>query len=143
MTIQDEIREHLKTFKPTAIFSYGRSFDTSLKTALDLITDWFIYLEPVTFNGQADNIESSQIVLGFLKQDSPDSSYDKDDNLDIDPSIEEIQSDAHKLALQWLNDFLDNHNYSDGTYTIAPITRIKNVMSGVLLTVTLNGKPKC
>jgi hypothetical protein len=143
MTIQDEIREHIKIFKPTAIFSYGRSFDTSLKTALDLITDWFIYLEPVTFNGQANNTESATIVMGFLKQDSPDSSYDKDDNLDIDPSIEEIQSDAHTLALLWLNDFLDNYKYSDSTYTLEPITRIKNVMSGKLLRVTFNGKPKC
>jgi hypothetical protein len=143
MTIQDEIREHIKTFKPTAIFSYGRSFDTSLKTALDLITDWFIYLEPVTFNGQSNNTESATIVMGFLKQDSPDSSYDKDDNLDIDPSIEEIQSDAHTLALLWLNDFLDNYKHSDSTYTLEPITRIKNVMSGKLLRVTFNGKPKC
>ena len=141
--IQDDIREHLKIYKPTAVFSYGRNFDTALDSNLKLITDWFIALDPITFNGNVNDTESAQVVMGFLKQDSPDSTYDKDDNLEIDLSIEEIQSDAHTFALAWLNDFLDNYKYSAVTYTLTPITRIKNVMSGKLLTVTFNGKPTC
>jgi hypothetical protein len=141
--IQDDIREHLKTYKPTAVFSYGRNFDTALKSNIDLITEWFVTLDPVSFNGVVNDTESSNIVMGFLKQDSPDSTFDKDDNLDIDLSIEEIQSDAHTFALAWLNDFLDNYKYSVGNYTLDPITRIKNVMSGKLLRVTFNGKPTC
>ena len=141
--IQDDIREHLRTYKPTAVFSYGRNFDTALKANIDLITDWFIPLDPITFNGNVNDTESANVVMGFLKQDSPDSTYDKDDNLEIDLSIEEIQSDAHIFALAWLNDFLDNYKYSAVTYTLTPITRIKNVMSGKLLTVTFNGKPTC
>lgn len=142
--IQDDIREHLKVYKPNAVFSYGRSFDTALKAYENQVIDWFIFLDPVTFTGQSDNTESSNIVIGFLKQDKPDSSFDKDDNLDIDPSVEEIQTEAHILALAWLNNFLDTYRkYSDGTYTLEPITRIKNVMSGKLLRVTFNGKPTC
>lgn len=141
--IQDDIREHLKTYKPTAVFSYGRNFDTALKSNLDLITEWFVTLDPISFNGVVNDTESASAVMGFLKQDSPDSAYDKDDNLDIDLSIEEIQAEAHTFALAWLNDFLDNYKYSVVNYTLDPITRIKNVMSGKLLRVTFNGKPTC
>jgi hypothetical protein len=142
--IQDDIREHLKVYKPSAVFSYGRSFDTALKAYENEVIDWFIFLDPVTFTGQANNTESSNVVIGFMKQDRPDSAFAKDDNLELDLSIEEIQSEAHTLALGWLNDFLDTYRkYSDGSYTLEPITRIKNVMSGKLLRVTLNGKPSC
>jgi len=141
--IQDDIREHLKTYKPTAVFSYGRNFDTALDSNLKLIIDWFIPLDPISFNGVVNDTESANVVMGFLKQDSPDSSYDKDDNLEIDLSIEEIQAEAHKFALDWLNDFLDNYKYSVVNYTLDPVTRIKNVMSGKLLRVTFNGKPTC
>jgi len=143
MTIQDEIRESIKAYSSTAVFSYGRNFDTALKTYKDEIQEWFVFLDPISFSGQANNTESANVVIGFLKQDTPDSSYDKDDNLEINQSIEEIQSEAHVFALGWLNYFLDNYKYSDSTYTLDPITRIKNVMSGKLMRVTFNGKPKC
>jgi|TARA_R110000868_G_scaffold240723_2_gene495237 hypothetical protein len=143
MTLQDEIKESLKLYSPNIVISYGRSFDTALATYRDEIQEWFAFIDPISFNGKANDIESANLVIGFLKQDEPDSSFDKDDNLELNQSIEEIQSDAHTFALGWLNYFLDNYNYSDGNYTLDPVTRIKNVMSGKLLKVTLNGKPKC
>lgn len=143
MTIQDQIRESLKIYSPNTVFSYGRGFDSALDTYKKEIIEWFVYLDPIQFNGKANDTESANVVIGFLKQDTPDSSFDKDDNLEINQSIEEIQSDAHTLALGWLNYFLDNYNYSDSNYVLDPVTRIKNVMSGKLLRVTLNGKPKC
>lgn len=143
MTIQDEIRESLKLYNPNVVTSYGRNFDTALATYKDEITEWFAFIDPISFSGQANNTESANVVIGFLKQDTPDSSFDKDDNLEITQSIEEIQQDAHVFALGWLNSFLDTYKYSDSTYTLDPVTRIKNVMSGKLLRVTFNGKPKC
>ena len=143
MTIQDEIREHLGVYKPNAVFRYGRNFDTSLNSAIELIEEWFVHLDPVTYEGFLNDTENTRLVIGILKQDSPDSNYNKDDNLEIDDSIETIQEDAKTFARNWINDFLDNYPYSAINYTIAPLTRVKNVMSGVLLTVTLNGKPRC
>ena len=63
--------------------------------------------------------------------------------MDIDPSIETIQKEAYVKAKAWLGDFLDNYPYSDGDFNITPVTRIKNVMSGCFLKVTLSGKSSC
>lgn len=141
--IVDDIREHLSTFIKGSVFSYGRPFDTALAAATIEIDQWFIHLDPVTFDGIANDSEKCKLSIGFLLQDKPDSTFDKDENLDIDDSIEMIQSDAKVKALLWLNDFLDNYTFSGSTYTITPVTRIKNVMSGVLLNVTLSYKPTC
>lgn len=143
MTIQEEIKESLKAYSPNIVVSYGRSFDSALATYKEEIIEWFAFIDPISFSGKANDTESANIVIGFLKQDSPDSAFDKDDNLELNQSIEEIQSDAHTFALGWLNYFLDNYKYSDGNYTLDPVTRIKNVMSGKLMRVTLSGKPKC
>lgn len=143
-TIIDEIREHVAKYFKGSTFSYGRPFDTSLTAAQKTVTTWFIHLDPIEINGQAnDSTQSIRLSMGFLKQDKPSSSFDKAENLDVDASIEEIQATASLEAVRWLNDFLDNYNYSDGAYNLRPLTRIKNVMSGTLLTVTLSGKIKC
>jgi len=140
----DDIRESVKNYIPTSVFSYGRSFDTSLEVSKESIQDYFIHLDPLTYNGKLnDATESATINLGFLLQDKPDSSYDKDENLDIDDSIEEIQANTKLMATNWLNYFLDNYSYSDAEYEIMPITRIKNVMSGILLKIKLSYKTPC
>lgn len=144
MTITDKIREHLSKYIPQSVFSYGRPFDTSLAAAKIPVNYWFIHLDPIEINGKSnDNTQSLRLSIGFLKQDKPDSSFDKAENLDIDESIEEIQASATTEAINWLNDFLDNYGYSDGEYNVKPLTRVKNVMSGALLTVTISGKIAC
>lgn len=141
--IQQNIREHIAKFIPTSVFNYGRPADTALASAEISIDDWFIHLDPVTFEGTVDDKETARIVIGFLKQDSPDSSFDNENELSINDSIELLQHNAKLKALSWLNDFLDNYRYGAVTYTLTPATRIKNVMSGVLLTVNLNYKQRC
>lgn len=144
VTIIDEIREHLQKYLPNAVFSYGRSFDTSLAAAKIEVSGWFIHLDPIEFNGKAnDSVQTARLSMGFLRKDRPDSAFDKAENLEIDDSIEEIQATAATEAINWLNDFLENYDYSDGDYNLRPLTRVKNVMSGTLLTVTLSGKIKC
>ena len=141
--IQDDIREHLKTYLKDSVFSYGRPFDTALASANIKFNDWFIHLDPVSYGGTPGDSENCKLSMGFLLQDKPDSQFDAAENLDLDASIEQIQNDAKTLAVNWLNDFLDNYKFSGSTYAITPVTRIKNVMSGVLLVVTLNYKPTC
>lgn len=141
--IQQDIREHIATYIPTAVFSYGRPFDTALDAAKIEIDEYFIHLDPIRFEGVVNDIETANISIGFLLQDTPDSEYDNENNLDITDSIETIQNNAKVKALAWLNDFLDNYTFSGSTYSITPVTRIKNVMSGVLLTVQLRYKPTC
>jgi hypothetical protein len=141
--IQQDIREHIKKYKPTAIFNYGRSFDTALAAANNSVQDWFIFLDPVVFTGVPNETESANVLIGFLKQDSPHSEFDADSNLEIDLSIEQIQDEAHTLAVAWLNEFLDTYKYSATAYTLNTVTRIKNVMSGKTLSVTFNYKPSC
>ena len=144
MTITDEIREHLAIYLKQSVFSYGRAFDTALAAAKIPVNYWFIHLDPIEINGKAnDAVQSIRLSMGFLKQDKPNSAFDKAENLDIDESIEEIQATAATEAINWLNDFLNEYPYSDGDYNIKPLTRVKSVMSGVLLTVTISGKIKC
>ena len=143
MIIQD-IREHLTKYLSSAVFSYGRPFDTALASTNIEIDEWFIHLDPITYEGTLNNsTESVRLSIGFLKQDVPDSSYDEAENLDINESIETIQQDAKKTAINWLIDFLDNYQYSDSLFTLTPVTRVKNVMSGILLNVTLSYKVQC
>jgi len=142
--IINDIREHLSTYISNGVFSYGRAFDTALASANIEIDEWFIHLDPITERGKLN--ESTllyDVGIGFLKQDKPDSSYDEAENMDIDPSIETIQKEAYVKAKAWLGDFLDNYPYSDGDFNITPVTRIKNVMSGCFLKVTLSGKSSC
>lgn len=144
MTLQDEIRKHLTKYLPSSVFSYGRAFDTALSAAKLEINDLFIHLDPIETTGKAsDGVIVKRVSIGFLKKDKPDSVFDKEENLEITPSVEEIQNSTETTAINWLSDFLDNYNYSDGDYTIRPITKVKNVMSGVLLTVNFSGKIKC
>lgn len=140
----DDIRESIKSYIKTSVFSYGRPFDTALESSKESIQDYFIHLDPLTYNGKSnDATEYVNISLGFLLQDKPDSSYDKVENLDITESIEEIQSSTKLKAIGWLNYLLDNYHYSDAEYEILPITRVKNVMSGSLLKVKLSYKTPC
>lgn len=141
--IQNDIRTHLKEYKPTSIVNYGRSFDTALEAAKKEIQDWFIFIDPIKYSGTINETETATAVIGFLKQDSPHSAYDVDDNFEMSDSIEEIQDEAHTLALSWLSAFLDSYKYSVGNYSLDPLTRVKNVMSGVLFTVDFNYKPSC
>lgn len=143
MSLINDIRQHTKVFDPQATFSYGRPFDTALASAKEEVLGYFIHVDPITFGGITDGTESAPVTIGFLKQDSPDSEYDKDQNLDITPSIEELQDAAKIFAVQWLNSFLDTYQYGAANYTITPVTRIKNVMSGVMLSVTFNYKTPC
>ena len=144
MQIVSDIRESVNDHIKDGVFNYGRATDTALASANLEVVSWFVHLDPVQIDGEVNLNERARVDIGFLQQDKPDSSFDAvDSNLDIDASIEQIQSDAKDLSLQWLNYFLDNYKYSCTTYTIRDVTRIKNVMSGVLLSVTFLYKPKC
>lgn len=141
--ILDDIRADIAKNIPTAVLSYGRPFDTALASANISIDDWFIHIDPLTYDGNLNNGESVKLVIGFLKQDAPDSSFDDVENLDVTDSIERLQNDAKVKAVNWLKNFLDNYKYSESNYTILPATRVKNVMSGIVLTVTLSYKLPC
>ena len=92
--IQQDIREHIATFDSTAVFSYGRPFDTALDAATIEINQYFIHLDPIRFEGVANETELANVSIGFLLQDKPDSSFDNENNLDITDSIETIQYNA-------------------------------------------------
>lgn len=141
--ILDDIRGSIKKFIPTAVFSYGRSFDAALASATVEIDEWFIHLDPISFNGTLNEFENAVVNIVFLKQDKPDSEFDKAQNLEISKSIEEIHSEAKDKAISWVNDFLDNYLFSGSSYTLTPAIRVKNVMSGVLLNLTISYKPSC
>lgn len=144
--ITQDIRDSINLFIPTAVFSYGRSFDTALAAAKITVDDWFIHLDPITQQGNiTDGTKSAPFTIGFLKQTKPDSEFDKEQNLDIDPSIEEVQEEAGRKAEAWFNEFLNTHSstYQGGSYTLAPVTKVKNVMSGALIQGTLNYRSAC
>ena len=144
--ITQDIRESINLYMPSAVFSYGRAVDTALAASKLKVDDWFIHLDPITPQGNiTDSTKTAALTFGFLKQTKPDSEYDKEQNLDIDLSIEEVQNEAEQKAEAWLNNFLNTHSstYQAGNYTISPATKVKNVMSGVLLQVTLNYRSAC
>lgn len=144
MQVVNDIRVSINEFINGVVFNYGRSADTALASAVLEINQWFVHLDPVTIEGELQNFERARIQIGFLLQDAPDSSYDANDtNLEIDLSIEEIQQKAKLKALEWANYFVDNYKYNGITYSVAPVTRIKNVMSGVLLTMQVSYKQSC
>lgn len=144
--IIDDIRASFKTYNPSTVVSYGRPADTAIASAKLEIDEWFAHIDPIRVDGKAiDNNLSSPITIGILKQDKPDSQFDQEENLDIDPSIEEIQKEAQTFVLGWYNHFMDEYGnrYSNDAYSIVPATRIKNVMSGILFTGTFSYKGTC
>ena len=84
------------------------------------------------------------IVIGFLTQDEPDSESDEVINEERQLSMEEKIAQMETESIAWLNYFLDNYTYSiSGTFTLQPVYRIKGVMTGVLLTLTVIEPNQC
>ena len=82
--------------------------------------------------------------LGFLTQDEPDSENDEVINEESQLSMEEKIEQMENEATAWINYFLDNYNYSIiNTFSLQPIYRIKGVMTGVLLTLTVIEPNRC
>lgn len=143
MQIINDIRESVNQSIIGSLFNYGRNYDTALASAKLEVDNYFIHLDPLEFSGVINETETANVNIGFLLQDKPDSEYDSETNLDISDSIEDIQDNCKIKCLEWLNYFADNYKYQVVNYSITPATRIKNVMSGVLLTFSVTYKPSC
>ena len=147
MTIVQSIRESVKncTDITNPLFVHGRSSDTALDSAKEQNTGTFVYLEPITKTvAVEDSTQLCSIVIGFLTQDEPDSESDEEINEESSLSMEEKVAQMETEATAWLDYFFDNYNYRiSGNYTLAPVFRIKGVMTGVLLTFSLIEPKQC
>lgn len=147
MTIIQNIRESVNNCPSLTnpLFVHGRSSDTALDSAKELNIGTFVYLEPITKTiGITDQFKTDAIVIGFLTQDEPDSESDEVINEESQLSMEEKIAQMESESLAWLNYFLDNYTYSiSGTFTLQPVYRIKGVMTGVLLTLTVIEPNQC
>ncbi len=150
--IVDDIRESVKLFMPESEFSYGRRFDTAIEASRIKISDYFVAMDPVRHSTQrADKNRTASIVMAFLVLDKTDSNYDKATNKDaVELSIEEKQAEALLKAEQWADYFINvwcrlptKTKYSIQTMQIDPLTRIKDIMSGVSVQFDLIYKTPC
>lgn len=137
--IVDDIRESIKLFLPDSEFSYGRKFDTAIEASAVTIKDYFVALDPIRIvSTRSDKSRTASIVMAFLVLDKTDSNYDKGTNKDVELSIEEKQANATLKAEEWTDYFTDiwskktgNTKYQIVSLNINPLTRIKDIMSGV------------
>lgn len=145
MTIIQAIRESIQDSIPNSLFVYGRNSDTALESAKELNIGTFVYLEPITKTSNlTDGFLTDNIVIGFLTQDEPDSSSDKEINEESSLSMEEKIAEMENVAIDWLDYFCNNYTYSlNGNYNIQPVFRIKNVMTGVLMTFQFIEPKQC
>jgi hypothetical protein len=147
MTLVQSIRESVKNCSDITnpLFVHGRSADTALASAKERVDGTFVYLEPITKTvGSEDSTQGAAIVIGFLTQDEPSSSSDEELNEADELSMEEKVSAMETQATNWLDYFFDNYLFRiSGTYTVTPVFRIKNVMTGVFLTFTLIEPKQC
>lgn len=147
MTIIQDIRESVNNCPSITnpLFVHGRSSDTALDSAKELNIGTFVYLEPITKTiNPTDNFKTDTIIIGFLTQDQPDSESDEVINEESQLSMEEKISQMEIEATAWVNYFIDTYTYSIiNTFSLQPIYRIKGVMTGVLLTLTVIEPNKC
>lgn len=147
MTIIQDIRESVNNCPQLTnpLFVHGRSSDTALDSAKELNIGTFVYLEPITKTiNVTDSFKTDTIIIGFLTQDEPDSESDEVINEESQLSMEEKIAQMETEATAWVNYFIDNYTYSIvNTFSLQPIYRIKGVMTGVLLTLTVIEPNKC
>lgn len=147
MTIIQDIRESVNNCPQltSPLFVHGRSSDTALDSAKELNIGTFVYLEPITKTiNVTDSFKTDTIIIGFLTQDEPDSESDEVINEESQLSMEEKIAQMETEATAWVNYFIDNYTYSIvNTFSLQPIYRIKGVMTGVLLTLTVIEPNKC
>lgn len=136
-----DIQNALLEVSPSASFIHGRSFDSALDTHINDTTVAYVYLDPIIKRGTISNRRQTlDISLGFIKQDSPDSSVEE-----MKAIVEEMET----LALDFLRYFFDLDVLSDGSiiefdeYSITPVYRLKNMCTGVLVTFTVNQSIPC
>lgn len=140
--IIDEIKEAaIAAGIDSESFIHGRSFDSALETITSDTTDAFSFLDPITKTGLiSTRQETYNVSIGFIKQDSPDSSP-----LEREAIVQEMD----ELALDFLEILFELNILDDGTilmfdtYNISPIYRIKNVCSGVLCTFSVTAQRPC
>lgn len=147
MTLVQKIRESVNNCPSITqpLFVYGRSSDTALDAAKELNTGTLVYLEPITKTGTTDvQTQIATVVIGFLTQDQPDSESDEYINEESIASMEEKVNAMETEALDWLEYLFENYTLRlSGTYSLTPIFRIKNVMTGVFLTFNLVEPKEC
>lgn len=145
MTIIQAIRESVQDSIQNSLFVYGRNSDTALESAKELNIGTFVYLEPIQKTGNlTDGFLTDNITIGFLTQDEPDSSSDEEINEESSESMEQKVADMENVAIDWLDYFCNNYTYSlNGNYNLQPVFRIKNVMTGVLLTFQFIEPKQC
>jgi len=149
--ITQDIRESVLLYLPTAEFSYGRKFDTAVEASKIKVTDYFVALDPISIRGSLISKEKiATISIAFLKLDSGDSNFDNATNVATTDSIEKIQDDSLIVAENWAYYFQNtwsknnsNQRYMFGEITANGLTRVKDMMSGVLLNFTLTYKVNC
>lgn len=144
MTLIQKIRTSVNNNIKNSLFVYGRNSDTALESAKVLNVGTFVYLEPINKSFSiTDSFYTCSITIGFLTQDEPDSESDEELNEDMSLSMETKVADMETIAIEWLNTFATEDNYTINTVTLQPVFRIKNVMTGVLLTFDLIEPKQC
>ena len=144
MTLIQKIRTSVNNNIKNSLFVYGRNSDTALESAKVLNVGTFVYLEPINKSFIiTDSFYTCSITIGFLTQDEPDSESDEELNEDMSLSMETKVADMETIAIEWLNTFVTDDNFTINTVTMQPVFRIKNVMTGVLLTFDLIEPKQC
>ncbi len=133
--VKDLIKTTVLAVQPNATFISGRSFDSAIETIIKDTSVVYVYLDPVTMTAsQIDSVETYSITLGFIKQDSMDSSPEE-----MDAIIEEM----YDIARSFLDELEATNTVQFNSASFSPSYRIKNVCTGVVITFDLTTMTPC
>lgn len=146
-TIVDDIRSSLTQYNQDIEFSHGRPLDTALSAVKLKINNYLVCLDTIPVNGTlGDRNRTGSVAISWLKLDKPDSHADKALNQASVQSMEEIAQECDKECMTWANTFADTYSnkYSFGPYNGFPAYRVKNMLTGFVITFQVTYKfPTC
>lgn len=145
-TLQQDIRASLLKYNELIKFSYGRSLDNALNSIKLEIDNYLVCLDPPIYSGGIlDNNETKTISLSWLKKDNTDSVSDEAHNIASIESMEEIIKDCHDQCITWLKAFIDEYykKYGIDSYTGFEAFRVKDVLTGFVITLNVTSKLQC
>lgn len=145
-TLQQDIRASLLKYNELIKFSYGRSLDNALNSVKLEIDNYLVCLDPPTYSGGLiDANETKTISLSWLKKDNVDSVSDEAHNIAGVQSMEEIVKECHDHCITWLKGFADEYykKYTIDAYTGFEAFRVKDILTGFVITLNVSSKLPC
>lgn len=134
-TIKDLIQDTVNTIQPNSTFISGRSWDSALETLIKDTGVVYVYLDPVgSTRSQIDKVETYSITMGFIQQDSMDSSPEQ-----MDAIIESM----YVIAKSFVDELENTSTILFNSVSFNPLYRIKNVCTGVGITFDLITMTPC